>query len=121
MRVLRRVERQTVDQSDRPIFTGGRVTSNPLVGSDISRFFNFHMVNFGAGARNKFHVHTSDQVLYVTSGRGIIATEASQTEIAEGGTVFIPAGEKHWHGATSASDFSHISLTSVDATTTTLE
>ncbi len=93
----------------------------PLVGTDISRFFNFNIVNFAPGARNKFHIHTSDQILYVTTGRGIIATETVQSEVTEGDTVFIPAGEKHWHGATPSSDFSHIALTSVDATTTTLE
>jgi quercetin dioxygenase-like cupin family protein len=38
-----------------------------------------------------------------------------------GDTVLIPKGEKHWHGATPDSDFTHISLQSADSTTEQLE
>ena len=49
---------------------------------------------------NVFHVHDVDQVLYVTAGEGIIATETEEITIRPGDFVVIPAGEKHWHGAT---------------------
>ena len=81
------------------------------IGGGTSKNFNFNQVSFAAGAKNHFHTHTSDQILYVTSGRGYVATESEQLEITEGDAAFIPAGEKHWHGATDDSDFSHISLT----------
>ena len=105
------------DATNAPIFYGGRVTRQPLVGGDRSRYYNFALVNFGAGAKNKFHTHSSDQILFVTSGRGYVVSEAERIEIAPGDTAFIPAGEKHWHGATDDSDFSHISLTTPDSTT----
>ena len=79
--------------------------------------FDFFIVEFAAGARNKLHTHTSDQVLYVTKGRGRVGTESETFDVEEGDTAFIPAGEKHWHGATDDSDFAHIALTHPDSVT----
>ena len=117
MKVIRKGESQEVDRSDAPIFFGGKVTGQAIVGGDTSSFYNFNLVNFAAGARNKFHTHTSDQILFVTSGTGIVADEGQEVVVNEGDTAFIPAGEKHWHGATPGSDFSHISLTTPDSKT----
>lgn len=118
MRVIKKGEAPQEDATNAPIFLGGKVTRESIVGPDVSRYYNFTIVRFAKGARNKFHTHTSDQVLYVTEGRGIVATEKEQVVIEEGDTAFIPAGEKHWHGATDDSDFAHISLTSADSKTT---
>ncbi len=111
MQVIRKDQTPEVDRSDAPLFYGGKVTGQPIVGGGVSAHFNFTMVNFAAGAKNKFHTHTKDQILYVTKGRGYIATETEQIELTEGDTVFIPADENHWHGATDDSDFSHLSIT----------
>ena len=46
--------------------------------------FNLGIVHFSAGAMNKMHTHTSDQVLFVTAGTGIIATETHQEIIHVG-------------------------------------
>jgi quercetin dioxygenase-like cupin family protein len=67
--------------------------------------FSINIVNFSAGARNKMHIHTSDQVLFVTAGKGIIATEATEEVITTGYVVHVSAGEKHWHGAAPDSAF----------------
>ena len=91
-----------------PLFTGGAVTRQTLVGPDVGRSLNAAMVNFGQGARNKLHTHTSDQILIVTAGKGIVATEQEEKSVSPGDIIFFPAGEKHWHGATKASTFSHI-------------
>ena len=56
------------------------------------------------------HIHSSDQVLFVTAGKGIIATEADHEVIGLEDVVHIPAQEKHWHGATPDFSFSHIAL-----------
>ena len=117
MDVIRHGSVPEQDATNAPIFYGGQVSRQPLVGGDRSRYYNFGLVNFSAGAKNKFHAHTVDQILFVTSGRGYVANETEQIEIAPGDTAFIPAGEKHWHGATDDSDFSHISLTTPDNTT----
>jgi 4-carboxymuconolactone decarboxylase len=117
MKVMRRGEVPKEDATSSPTFVGGKVTRESLVNKELSKYYNFTIVSFAAGARNKFHIHSSDQVLYVTRGRGIVATEKEQASVKEGDTIFIPAGEKHWHGAAKDSDFAHISLTSADSKT----
>ena len=104
-----------------PLFTGGAVTRQTLLTPEMSQDFNLGIVNFSAGARNKMHTHSSDQVLFVTAGQGIIATEAEQQVIDVGDVVHIPAAEKHWHGATPHSHFSHIALTAKGSSTTQVE
>src|SRR6202000_2543198 len=84
----------------------GHVTVQPVLDSDESNL-RTNLINFGKGAVNVFHTHDFDQVLYVTSGKGIIATETEEIQITAGTFVVIPAGEKHWHGATPDSKFSH--------------
>jgi len=112
------VERQ---EAKSPLFTGGKVTSQRLVTPDMSKNFNISIVNFSKGARNKFHAHTSDQVLIVTAGQGIVATDKEQVTVEVGDVIFFPAGEKHWHGATPDSSFSHIYVTATNSKTTQLE
>jgi 4-carboxymuconolactone decarboxylase len=68
-------------------------------------------VSFPKGVRNKLHTHNNDQVLVVTEGKGIIATEFEKQEITVGDVAVIPAGEKHWHGAIDDSSMTHISIT----------
>ena len=89
-----------------PLFTGPDVTRQVLLPE--SSEYDISNVSFGKGVRNKFHAHDAEQILIVTAGRGIIATEEAQKEITEGDVVLIPAGEKHWHGAAEDSEFSHI-------------
>jgi quercetin dioxygenase-like cupin family protein len=67
-------------------------------------------VSFPSGARNKWHTHSTQQVLFVTSGRGIIATNDGETEITTGDTVTIEPGERHWHGAAPGEDMTHLSI-----------
>jgi quercetin dioxygenase-like cupin family protein len=78
-------------------------------------------VNFGKGMRNKFHTHDSDQILIVTAGKGIVATEKEERVVTVGEIVLFPAGEKHWHGATKDSGFSHIVVTKTESKTTQRE
>ena len=87
----------------------GRVTVQPVLDSDKSDL-RTNIINFEKGAVNVFHVHDFDQVLYVTKGEGIIATEKEEIRIRPGDFVVIPAGERHWHGATPDSDFAHIAI-----------
>ena len=87
----------------------------------MNDYYNFTSVSFEPGARTKFHAHTSDQVLYVTEGSGIVADESGEVEINPGDAAYIPAGERHWHGAGPDSALTHISLQSADSTTEILE
>ena len=96
MKVLK-PEAIPAESANSPLFTGGPVTRQTLLTPDMSNNFNLGIVNFSAGARNKMHIHSSDQVLFVTAGKRIIATEANQEVIGVGDVVHIPAEEKHWH------------------------
>ncbi len=120
MKVLK-PDKIPAQSANSPLFTGGPVTRQPLLTPEMSNNFSLGVVNFSAGARNKMHIHSSDQVLFVTAGKGIIATETRQEVISVGDVVHIPQEEKHWHGATPDSSFSHIALTAKGSTTTQVE
>ncbi len=111
MYVTRQEDVDPQEAGDAPLFYGGRVTRQPLVGRTEPEDYNFGIVSFYSGAKNHFQTHTSDQILFATKGLGIVANESEEVQMGAGDTAFIPAGEKHWHGATDGHDFSHISLT----------
>jgi hypothetical protein len=58
-----------------------------------------------------WHTHNCDQVLIVTSGSGMVATEHERREINIGDVVHIKAGERHWHGAKADTTMGHITIT----------
>jgi 4-carboxymuconolactone decarboxylase len=62
-----------------------------------------------------------EQVFIVTAGKGIVATDKEEASVVPGNIVFIPAGEKHWHGAAEGSPFPHLYVISPDYKTTRLE
>ena len=68
-------------------------------------------VTFEPGARTAWHTHPLGQTLIVTSGCGWAQCEgAPKEEIRPGDVVWIPAGEKHWHGATATTAMTHIAI-----------
>ncbi len=103
-----------------PLFTGP-VTMQSMVDTDLSKRFKIQQVNFEKGVRNKFHTHTIEQVLIVTEGKGIVATENEEITVGPGDIIFIPAGEKHWHGAVKGFTFSHLYVMSPESDTTQIE
>ncbi|OPY44185.1 MAG: Cupin domain protein [Methanosaeta sp. PtaU1.Bin028] len=119
MKVIRVDEVAKEAQVDK-LFTGP-VTMQPIVGDEMSKNFLMKQVNFSKGVRNKFHSHTIEQVLIVTEGKGIIATDKEEVVVRPGDVIFIEAGEKHWHGATKDSTFSHIYVMSPDQRLTQIE
>jgi quercetin dioxygenase-like cupin family protein len=103
-----------------PMFTGP-VTMQSIVGTELSKRFMIRQVNFDRGIRNKFHTHTIEQILIVTEGKGIVATDTEEITVGPGDIIFIPVGEKHWHGAAKGATFSHLYVMSPDSKTTQLE
>ena len=120
MRVVRTAEAPEV-VSTHPLFTGGTVTRQTMIPAEMLNNFNCAIVNYSRGARNKFHIHSTDQVLVITSGIGVVATEDEEREVTVGDFIHIPAGEKHWHGARKESYMSHIYITGKGSQTTQLE
>lgn len=102
------------------LFTG-QVNTQSIIGPELSKRFMIRQVNFDHGVRNKFHSHTIEQILIVTEGQGIVATDEEEINVGIGDIIFIPAGEKHWHGAAKGATFSHLYVMSPDSKTTQLE
>ena len=68
-------------------------------------------VTFEPGARTAWHTHPLGQTLIVTSGCGWAQREGGpREEIRPGDVVWIPPGEKHWHGATATTAMTHIAI-----------
>jgi len=68
-------------------------------------------VTFEPGARTAWHIHPLGQTLIVTVGCGLVQRwDGPIEEIRAGDVVWIPAGEKHWHGAAAATAMTHIAI-----------
>ena len=116
---VRKISETPKEPAASPLFTSDDVSRQPL--APDSNDFNVSVVSFGDGVRNKFHYHESDQLLIVTEGKGVVATESERAEVGEGDVVFAPAGEKHWHGALPGGTFAHITVTRKGSQTTQTE
>jgi quercetin dioxygenase-like cupin family protein len=69
------------------------------------------LVSFEPGARTVWHTHPLGQTLFVTRGLGLVQRwGGSVQEMRPGDVVWIPAGVKHWHGASHASAMSHLAI-----------
>ena len=69
------------------------------------------LATFEPGARTAWHTHPLGQTLIVISGRGWAGHEGGPVEeILPGDVVWIPPGEKHWHGASATTAMSHIAI-----------
>ena len=80
--------------------------------------YNCSVVNFSQGSTTGWHTHNCDQVLIVTSGSGMVATDHEQREIKVGDVVHIKAGERHWHGAKANTTMGPITITLVGSEAT---
>jgi quercetin dioxygenase-like cupin family protein len=103
-----------------PLFVG-ESSMQPLIDKGTSKDFWSCLRHWAAGTRAKYHTHSSDQIIVVTEGRGMMTTEKEAVVVAPGEIIFIPAGEKHWHGATKDSDVAYIQVQAADSKTVQLE
>jgi 4-carboxymuconolactone decarboxylase len=68
-------------------------------------------VTFEPRARTAWHAHPRGQILIVTAGVGRVQRWGGPIEeIRAGDVVRIPAGEKHWHGASPQSAMTHLAV-----------
>jgi quercetin dioxygenase-like cupin family protein len=106
-----RIERPSPEKRERS--TGemfvGAVDSQPVIGEE-ARDLRLTEHTFRDGARNRLHTHTTDQILIVTAGEGIVATEHEERAVRAGDIAYIPAGERHWHGAKPGTDMTHLTV-----------
>ena len=102
-----RIDQAAAELSTNPIMVGDVFVQTLTEGSQQIRVA---AVSFPNGSRNVFHTHESEQVLVITEGEGIVATEDEELWVSAGDVVTIPAGEKHWHGARPDTSMVHLAI-----------
>ncbi|KVM65278.1 cupin [Burkholderia gladioli] len=91
-------------------FTGTVRIDAPFAGEEPARIGGA-TVTFEPGARTAWHTHPLGQTLIVMAGLGHVQREGGPVEtIRPGDIVWIPPGEKHWHGATARTAMTHIAI-----------
>jgi quercetin dioxygenase-like cupin family protein len=91
-------------------FTGSVRVEQPFAGTAPARIGGA-FVTFEPAARTAWHTHPLGQTLIVTAGHGWVQSDGGpKEEIRPGDVVWIPPGEKHWHGATATSGMTHIAI-----------
>lgn len=109
MNVLRR-EAQKTSIGPAAWFTG-TVKLTPLATAAAPGRVACASVTFSPGARTAWHFHPLGQILVVTAGKGWTACEGGpKTEIRVGDVITCNANHRHWHGATSDSEMTHIAI-----------
>ena len=69
-------------------------------------------MTYEPGARTAWHSHPLGQVLIISAGVGLVQQWGQPVqEVREGDIIWIPAGVKHWHGATETSRMRHVAVT----------
>lgn len=91
-------------------FTGS-VWQDPIIEAEAPARLRSAVVRFDPGARTNWHTHPLGQTLYVVSGSGLTQTHGSPIRVIQAGdVVWIPPGEKHWHGAGPDTAMTHIAM-----------
>ena len=101
-----------------PPRAAGKLHRHRAAGSDHRRQAPARLVcnrvSFEPGARTAWHTHPLGQTLYVISGVGRVQAKGGPIrEIRPGDVVWIPPGEKHWHGASPTNGMTHIAMQEV--------
>jgi 4-carboxymuconolactone decarboxylase len=87
------------------------VRVDPLFQANAPARTSGSLVTFESGARSAWHTHPLGQVLIVTAGTGRVQRWGDPVdEIRQGDVVWIPPGQKHWHGASPNSSMAHIAI-----------
>ena len=93
----------------------GTVWQDPIVQAPSPARIVSNRVSFEPGARTAWHTHPLGQTLYVIAGVGRVQAKGGPVrEIRPGDVVWIPPGEKHWHGAAPTTGMTHIAMQEVE-------
>jgi quercetin dioxygenase-like cupin family protein len=89
----------------------GTVLQDPVIAAETPARLVVNRVSFEPGARTNWHTHPLGQTLYVISGVGRVQTKGGpMREIRPGDVVWIPPGEKHWHGGAPTTSMTHLAM-----------
>ena len=107
---IKRSGSQASGKGQAEYFTGN-VQIEPLFQPTDTTRAAGNSVTFAPGARSAWHTHPLGQTLIVTAGHGRVQSWGGLIEeIRPGDVIWCPSGEKHWHGATTTSAMTHISI-----------
>ncbi len=96
----------------------GTVWQDPIIDAPAPARFRAARVSLEPGARSAWHTHRLGQTLHVLSGVGRFQTWGEPVrEIRAGDTIWIPPGEKHWHGAAPRTGMVHLAFHEADGGT----
>jgi quercetin dioxygenase-like cupin family protein len=91
-------------------FTGTVWIDEVVAGSPPSRM-KANRVSFEPGARTAWHTHPVGQALHVLTGVGLVQLKGQPAQpIQAGDSVWIEAGEVHWHGAAPGHTMVHLAI-----------
>jgi quercetin dioxygenase-like cupin family protein len=89
----------------------GTVWQDPIIDAPEPARLRANWVRFEPAARTAWHTHPLGQTLHVVSGVGRVQTWGGPIQdIRAGDTIWIPPGEKHWHGASPTVAMVHIAM-----------
>src|SRR6202163_239612 len=96
--------------SPKEYFTG-TVWQDPITAAEVPARVVSYRGSVEPGARTNWHSHPLGQTLYVISGVGRVQSKGGPIrEIRAGDVVWIPPGEKHWHGASPTNAMTHVAM-----------
>lgn len=113
MKILKEETRNT-KQGPADWFSG-TVWLDPVVAGETPSRLKATRVSFGPGARTAWHTHPLGQALHVLSGVCQVQLRGEPVqEITSGDSVWIEAGEVHWHGAAPGRTMVHLAMQETD-------
>jgi quercetin dioxygenase-like cupin family protein len=87
----------------------GTVWADPVLPTTDGVTIN--SIYFTPGARTHWHRHERGQILQVTTGSGWVCSEGEAPQrLQPGDVVWVPPGERHWHGASTGCALAHVAI-----------
>lgn len=106
-------DRQAAYKGPEEFFTGD-VQVKVMTDTNDTTNYGTAYVTFAPGARSAWHTHPAGQTLIVVSGKAWTQEwNGKKTEAKKGDIIWCPTGVKHWHGASSDGEMTHLTITGV--------
>ena len=89
----------------------GTVWVDEIMPADEPARVHVLRVTFEPGARTAWHTHPLGQLLHILSGVGRVQKAGEPAvDVHPGDTVWIPPGERHWHGSAPGYTMVHLAV-----------
>jgi quercetin dioxygenase-like cupin family protein len=93
----------------------GTVWLDEIISTSHPAHFKALRVSFEPRARTAWHTHPKGQALHVLTGVGRVQLRGRPPYVIQSGdTIWIEAGEEHWHGAAPGHTMVHLAIQEAD-------